>query len=892
MGWSRFWRRRQRDAEIAEELESYLAHEAGERIAGGDHPDEARHAAMRKLGNATRVREDVYAMNTLAPVDALVKDVRYAARLLRRSPGFALASILSLALGIGANTAVFQLLDALRLRSLPIPRPHELLEVVVDGGNRGYGVSDSSNSNLTNPLWEGLRDSQQAFAGLFAWGTAGLPVGRGQEMQFPHSIWVSGDFFPALGLVPFRGRLLGPADDRRGCAPGGVVISHAYWQRAFRGRHDAIGAPLVIGEHTFQVAGVTPPEFFGLEVGQRFDLAVPVCAAGLWGNALEQKHSWWLTAMGRLKQGWTLAQAAGHVHALSVELFDRLAPTGYGDNSNWKALRFTAVPAGRGISQWRQQYETSLWLLLGITGLVLLVACANLANLMLARATARQREFSVRLALGASRQRLMAQSLTESLLVAVVGAGAGIVLAVVLSRTTVLFLTTKANGLHLDLGLDWRVLAFTSALAFLTCVICGLAPALRSAQAQPADVLKQGGRGLTGGPERLSFQRALVVAQVAISLVLVIGALLFVRSFRNLMTADAGFPQDGLHYLSCYLPRPNLSPEQQLQEKTVLLERIRALPQVEAAASGTKIPLTSSSWTMGIRVGNAQADAKQSSKISWVSPGYFHTLGVPVLSGRDIARSDTTTGRKVMLVNQTFVRRYHAGQEPIGAFVRTGEEPGYPEAVYEIVGTVGDTKYADLREDIPPTAYAPESQHPSPRLGMNVILRTTGPADNVAASLRQLFRDENVLGGDLQTLRVHVRERLTRERLLSWLSGFFGVLAALLAAVGLYGVMSYSVARRSNEIAIRMALGAASGDVLRLMLGQAGLLLAVGLGIGCALALAIGRTAGTLLFGLQPNDPLSFATSMLALGIVALAAAYLPAARATRMSPLDGLRAD
>ena len=430
MGWSRFWRRRQRDAEIAEELESYLAHEAGERIAGGDDPDEARHAAMRKLGNATRVREDVYAMNTLAPIDALVKDVRYAARLLRRSPGFALASILSLALGIGANTAVFQLLDALRLRSLPIARPHELVEVIVDGGNRGYGVSDSSNSNLTNPLWEGLRDSQQAFAGLFAWGTAGLPVGRGRDMQFPHSIWVSGDFFPALGLVPFRGRLLGPADDRRGCAPGGVVISHAYWQRAFGGRDDAIGAPLVIGERTFQVAGVTPPEFFGLEVGQRFDLAVPVCAAGLWGNALEQKHSWWLTAMGRLEPGWTLAQAAGHVHALSVELFDRLAPTGYGDNSNWKALRFTAVPAGRGISQWRQQYETSLWLLLGITGLVLLVACANLANLMLARATARQREFSVRLALGASRQRLMAQSLTESLLIALVGAGAGIVLAV------------------------------------------------------------------------------------------------------------------------------------------------------------------------------------------------------------------------------------------------------------------------------------------------------------------------------------------------------------------------------------------------------------------------------------------------------------------------------
>ena len=510
MGWSRFWRRARRDDELAEELESYLAHEAGERIADGAASDDARHAALRKLGNPTRVRENAYEANSLAPVEALAKDLRYAARLLRRSPGFAIAAILSLALGIGANTAIFQLLDALRLRSLPIPRPHELVEVVVDGGNRGYGVSDSSNANLTNPLWEGLRDSQQAFAGLFVWGNAGLPVGRGRDLQFPRSIWVSGDFFRVLGLVPLRGRLLGRSDDSRGCAPGGVVISHAYWQRAFGGRDAAVGAPLVIGDKVFQVAGVTPPEFFGLEVGQRFDIALPVCAAGLWGTALDQKHSWWLTAMGRLKPGWTLSQAAEHVKVLSVQLFDLNAPTGYGDNSNWKALRFTAVPAGRGISQWRQQYETSLWLLLGITGLVLLVACANLANLMLARATARQREFALRLALGASRWRLASQSLTESLLLAIVGATLGVALADALSRTVVLFLTTKANGLHLDLGLDWRVLAFTSGLAILTCLICGLAPALRSTHAEPAEVMKSGGRGLIGGPERFSFQRVLV----------------------------------------------------------------------------------------------------------------------------------------------------------------------------------------------------------------------------------------------------------------------------------------------------------------------------------------------------------------------------------------------
>jgi predicted permease len=379
---------------------------------------------------------------------------------------------------------------------------------------------------------------------------------------------------------------------------------------------------------------------------------------------------------------------------------------------------------------------------------------------------------------------------------------------------------------------------------------------------------------------------------VAVSLVLVIGALLFVRSFRNLLTTDAGFRQDGLHYVFAYLPRPNLSPEQLIQAREALLGRVRALPQIDAAASASKVPLTSSSWTMGIRVGSAGLEAKQSSKITWVSPEYFRTVDIPVISGRDIGRADTSTARKVMVVNQTFVQRYLGGQQAIGTFVRTGAEPGYPEAVYEIVGTVGDAKYSDLREEIPPIAYVPESQLPAPRDGMNVIFRTSAPTETVAASVRRLFQEENVIGGDVEVLRQHVRERLTRERLLSWLSGFFGVLAGLLAAIGLYGVMSYAVARRSNEIAIRMALGAASGDVLRLMLGQAGRLLAIGLAIGVVLALVAGRTAGTLLFGLQPSDPLTIVAAALALGLVALAAAYLPAARATRVSPLDGLRAD
>jgi predicted permease len=563
MSWTRFWRRARRDEELASELEAYLEQETANRVAEGLSQDEARFAALRKLGNATRVREQVYEMNSLGCLESVMKDARYASRLLLHSPGFALAAILSLTLGIGANTATFQLLDAVRLRNLPIPRPNELVEVVVDGGNHGYGSSNSSNSNLTNPLWEALRANEQAFAGLFAWGDAKyLTVGRGPDIQLPHSVWVSGNFFSVLGVMPLRGRLLGASDDRRGCGPGGVVISHAYWQSAFGGRDAAIGAPLVIRDRTFQIVGVTPPEFFGLEVGQRFDIALPICAAGLWSNDLDDKNYWWLVAaMGRLKPGWTLPQAAEHVRALSASLFEQTAPTGYVDNTFWKRLRLTAVPAGRGVSQLRQEYETSLWLLLGITGLLLLVACGNLANLMLARAAAREREFAVRLAIGASRGRLATQCLVESLLIAFVGAVLGIGVAKVLSRAVVTFLTTEGNGLHLDLGLDWRVLAFTTAVAMATCLACGLVPALRSAPTQPAEMMKSGGRGLSGSFEPFSFQRLLVVSQIAMSLVLIVGALLFVRSFRNLITYDAGFLQEGIVVTWCDFFRRNLAPE-------------------------------------------------------------------------------------------------------------------------------------------------------------------------------------------------------------------------------------------------------------------------------------------------------------------------------------------
>ena len=537
----RFWRRGRRDDELGDELDTYLAHETAERMRDGLSADEARHAALRKLGNTTRVRETVYEANSFGWVERLAKDVRYAARVLRRSPGFALAALLSLTLGIGANTAIFELLTAVRLRSLPIAQPSELAEIRVLGGNRGLGLSFGPQADMTAPLYDAFAREQRAFSGVFAWSPGQYRAGLGSNRQTVHAIVATGSLFPVLGVAPFRGRLLTPEDDRRGCRPGGVVLSHSYWVRQYGSRDDAIGLPIVLDDQTFQIVGVTPPEFFGIEVGRQFDVAIPACAQAVWHeDAFEQRNQWWLITGGRLKPGWTLEQAAAHVGALSAGLFAETLPSGYDPSTlkRWRSLVLTAIPGGRGISQWRDDYEQSLWLLLAITGMVLLIACANIASLMLARASVREREFALRTAIGASRGRLLSQALAESVILALTGTILGALLAGSLSRAAVRFVSTEANPLILDVGIDWVVLGFAAAVATLTCLICGLVPALRSARAEPATALKSGGRSLTAGPGGFSFQRMLVVFQVAVSLVLIVGALLFVRSFRNLGAVD------------------------------------------------------------------------------------------------------------------------------------------------------------------------------------------------------------------------------------------------------------------------------------------------------------------------------------------------------------------
>lgn len=823
-----------------------------------------------------------------------MRDVRYAVRQLRNNPGFTVVVVLTLALGIGANTAIFQLLNAVRLKWLPVSRPQELIEIRITGGNPGLGISDGSNAQLTYPLWEQLRKRPEVCSGMFAWGTSELPVGDEAETRMVNCLWASGEFFPVLGVNPVCGRLLNADDDRRGAGPGGVVLSYAFWQREFGGAESAIGRSLTLGDRVVQVVGVAPPAFFGLEVGRQFDVALPLSSRALWWeNLLDRTDAWWLRVMGRLKPGVRLDRAAEFVNAISPGIIEATMPVGYSPDTvaSYRRFRLSAFPAGTGVSQLRNDYERSLWLLLGITGLVLVIACVNLANLTLARAGARAREIAVRLAIGASRTRLVSQLLSESLLLAGAGALAGAGLAHLLSRSIVWFLSTQGNSMTIDLDMDWRVLAFTGTVAGLTCVFFGLTPAIRSTRVAPAAALNAAGRGTAGSRERFAVQRGLTVLQMAVSLVLLSGALLLVRSFWNLATLRPGFRQDGVFVTYVSFSRLEQTPEGRDRFKAELVEQIRSVPQVESAALTTHVPVISGSWTMGVRVTGGRGEKDGWSKITWVGPDYFRILGIPILSGRDVAATDSTTSPKVALVNETFVRMWLGGADPIGARVRTGAEPGYPEATYEIVGVVGDTKYGDLRAAIPPIAFAPASQVPNPGPWAMVVVRSAAPPEGVMTAVKQrLARWNASLRLGTRVLRTGIRDGLARERLLAWLSSFFGILAAGLVVVGLYGLVSYITVTRRNELGVRLALGAQRKDILWLTLRQGLILAIVGVGAGAVGALVLTRFLGSLLFDLRPDDPLTLGVTCLLLVFVALLACWMPARRAARIDPMEALR--
>jgi putative ABC transport system permease protein len=890
------FRRPHLDRELDEELLSHLEMMVEANMRKGLSLEEARQAARRSFGGFEYTREAYREQRGLPMIETLLQDLRYGLRILRNNPGFTSVAVLSLALGIGANAAIFQMLDAVALRALPVRNPQELAQVRILEPHGRTGNFISNHPDLTYPQWEQLQDSQQSFSGMLAWSNNKFSLSRGGEARSAQGLFVSGDFFNILGIQPALGRVFTAADDRPGCgAASGVVISHQFWQREFGGDPSAVGKSLTLNGNFFEIIGVTPSRFYGLEVGQHFEVAVPICADAVLSptlKRLENRSDWWLAAIGRLKPGVSLGQATAQLNAISAGLFKATVPSSYTlDTANhYLGFKLGAVPAGAGVSTLRETYSSPLWILMAITGLVLLIACANLANLMLARASAREREIAIRLSLGASRGRLVRQLLSESMLLAAIGGILGALIAGELSRVLISFLSTQANEVYLDLGLDWHVLSFTVGLSILTCVLFGLVPAIRATSGSPGAVMREGGRGLTSNRSGLALRRSLVVSQVALSLVLLIGALLFLETLRNLSTLDPGFQEKGLLISSVDLHPLNIPAERRLEFKKGLLERLRAIPGVESAAEADIVPISGNGRNNNVIMGQA---AKGISNVNVVTEGYFKTVGTPILAGRDFNNQDTATSPRVALVNEVFVRRFFDGENPMGKSFHLEVGPKEPDYEYQIVGIVKNTKYIDLREELPPIIYFPESQAEEQDPFPDYLVRSNGSLAGTVASIKSAMAEVNPsIIFNIHRFSTLVDDSLLSERLMATLAGFFGILAALLATIGLYGVMSYTVAQRRNEIGIRMALGADKAKIIRMVMQETGALLIIGLATGAGLALAGAHWTSSLLFGLKPNDIATYAIAIAVLAVIGVVAGFLPAHRAAKVDPMTALRCE
>ena len=886
------------DRELHEELEYHVARLTDAHIAAGLSPRDARAAALRALGGMAQRMEEARDTRRVTLLTDLGRDVRYAARMLRRAPAFTFVAVLSLALGTGANTAVFQLIEALRLRPLPVRDAADLAIIRIPNRQGASGSFPSRYSDLTYVQWERLRRDQQAFDGVLAWSHGSLDLSTTGEQRFSEdSLWVSGGFFDVLGVRPQLGRLFTEADDVKGCAAPGVVISDAFWSREFGKDPAVVGRTLSANGQRFPVIGVTPAGFHGVEVGRSFDLALPLCAEYLLNGEngrLARGWVWWLGVMGRVKPGWTLAQASAQLHAISPALYRDTLPPGSSPETttSYLAFRLAAERGASGFSTLRAQYDLPLKLLLTIAGIVLLIACANLANLLLARISTRHREVAVRLALGASRGRVFRQLLVESLLLAAIGTTLGAGLAPLMSQTAVAIMSTQIDRVFVDMAIDWRVLSFVVGLAATTCILFGTAPALSATRVTLDEAMKAGGRANTATRGRLTARRALVVGQLALSLILLVSGLLFTRSLFNLMTTDPGFRQTGVLEIDVDLRRLKLDAPGRLATRKAILDRIRATPGVEAAASAMAIPLVND-WSQTVHLEDPALLEKGQSYFSGATPGYFATLEIPIVRGRDFDARDTPGSPRVAVVNQHFVARFIGDADPIGRAFFLESSGGVADRRVEIIGVVKNTRYASLREPFRSIVYLGAEQNEAPGDFDSILMSSTQALPVLSASVKRAVETMDPrIAFHFHDFQEQIRYSIRQDRLMALLCGFFALLAGILATIGVYGVMSYTATQRTGEIGIRLALGADRSAIVRMMLRDAGALLAIGLGIGAAVTPLVTKAAGTLLFGLQPTDAATFTIAMLALGIAIAASSYLPARRASMVDPIVALRHD
>ncbi len=903
MSWRARLRNVFRKEHLNDELDAELAFHVAETIdnliAGGVPEEEAEWQARRRLGNYSGQKEKTRDMDVMGWLESTLGDVSYGLRQLKLNPGFAAVAVLSLALGIGANTAIFQLLDALRLRGLPVRNPSELV-TITPANQQDFFVAGkyvSREQAFTYAQMDELRKRQKAFSDMLLFLPRRFNLSSAGRSRYAEGLLVSTNYLKVLGVGPVLGREFAPENDKVACSTAGAILSYSFWQSEFGGDRNVIGRNITLDGHAFPIAGVTPRSFFGLEPGERFDVAVPLCVDNLLAKdgkgMIFDRTAYWVTPIARLKPGWSVERAAKHIGELSRAIFAETVPAEYRPDfaKAYRKNKLTVQRASGGVSGLRQQYAEPLWMLMAITGAVLLIACANLANLLLARATAREREIAVRQAVGASRWRLFSQLLTESVLLAMAGALLGLGLAEALSRALVRFLVTQRNPITFPTDLNWHIFAFLALLAILTCILFGLAPAMRASSGTPVAAMR-GVRTTTASRERNALRRTLVVAQIALSLVLLVAALLFTRSLRKLLATDLGFDSSNVLVANFTANRW----DSETEEKKRVLRReledgIRSAPGVSSAATALFTPFGGFGWNSNVHTD--EDHSRSDGPLCWfnrVGPGYFATLGTPLLAGRDFRAHDDLNAPKVAIVNTAFMKHLFKGKNPVGRTFRVESAGDRPDEVYQIVGVVRATTYNDAKQE-PDLAFFATAQDPQPGNGMTFVVRGKGNLEGIESEIQAAAaKVDPTLLVDYRVLAVQVRDSEVMERLMANLSAAFGVLAGCLSTLGLYGVMSYLVIRRRSEIGVRLALGASRRNVYGLIAKDASRMVLVGVAVGVGVSLLLGRFAQSLLFGLKGNDPISLLAAAALLASTAAFATLIPARRAAGVEPTMALR--
>ncbi|MGA8183750.1 MAG: ABC transporter permease [Terriglobia bacterium] len=887
------------EQELSEEMQFHLEKLIEENIAKGMTPEEARYAALREFGGVEQLKEECRDSWGVRLISELAQDVRYGLRQLRRNPGFTLVAVLTLALGIGANTAIFSLLNAVMLRELPVENPAQL--VLFGNGRSAGSAGDFANTDLYSySFFREMRQKNQVFSEASAelslmFGKMHGAVAGSGNLEPINVQLVTGTYFPMLGVKPILGRAFTAAEDEPAGGHPVAVASYSWWKSRFARDPSIVGKTVTLGSTVYTLIGVAPPEFFGTTVGESPDLWIPLSMEKQispgW-NGLEGDDFQSLYIFGRLKPGVTARHAQANVNLLARQIW-RGSAGGVLTKQQQRTLEHANIeltPAARGLSRLRFEFSLPLKILMAVVGLVLLIACANIANLLLARATTRQREIAVRMAVGAGRRRLVRQMLAESLLLTLMGGALGVLFAWWASEALLVMVSTGPEPLPLKVAPDATVLAFTFVVTCLTALLFGTLPALRATRIDLTPALKDS-RSPVVSASRSHLSGGLVVSQVALSVVLLIGAGLFLRTLVNLANVDTGFNKENVLLFEIEPQAVGYKEDSHLVNLYQQIEqKVRAEPGVRAA-SISFLTFNQGEWTSPISISGHAPTHKDDMMTTHnvVGPRYFAAMGIPLLTGRVLGLQDTENSPKVAVINETMAKWYFPDSSPIGRRFGIGGDPKHSNDI-EVVGVVKDAKRESLRERPFPEAYYPYTQ----RAGFynNLEVRYTGDPAGVIAEVRHAVGevDKSLPLSYQNTLAQQVEQSLASETLIARLSSFFGLLAVFLACIGIYGLMSYTVARRTSEIGIRVALGADRSTVLRMVMREGLILALVGIAIGLPAALAANRLVSGMLFGLSPTDPLSMTAASITLLALALVACYIPARRAAKVDPMVALR--